>query len=155
MTKRKSPLQVINEALKKRDAAKEQAQKTLEAITWAWVEKAKADRDEIKRAKTDPNLSPEERLKIFKSVQAWPRIVLGLYEAEREIAENAGEDGEPSDTAYQKVGEIVELGDDRVKALCNEGRQHLREGMSANMKIKMTAAEFEERILRRKKSKAD
>jgi hypothetical protein len=80
MARRKlTPREAHRAALEKLGEALEQFEsQRLDAI-----ERSLDEREEIKRAETDPNLSPEERLEIFKSVQAWPRIVLGLYEAER------------------------------------------------------------------------
>ena len=73
----------------------------------------------------------------FKSLQAWPRIVWGLYRAELAIAQKdrkekgAPEDGreEPSEIAYRVVGKAIDLGADRVRVLCREGRRHLKQGM--------------------------
>jgi hypothetical protein len=147
MTKR-TPLQEYRTALEKRRAAEEKARREFEARRLKAVERPKADRDKIIRAETDPSLSSEERLEIFKGLQGWPRIVLGLYEAERENI-TAADRGKPSDIAYEKVGEVVSLGPDRIKALCNQARRHLKEGMPAGFVVKMTAAEFERQILRR------
>jgi len=148
MARRKlTPREAHRAALEKLGEALEQFEsQRLDAI-----ERSLDEREEIKRAETDPNLSPEERLEIFKSVQAWPRIVLGLYEAERK-AVSAADVGKPSDIAYEKIGKVVRLGPDRIKALCNEARRHLKEGMPAGFVVEMTAAEFERRIIRRNRT---
>jgi hypothetical protein len=152
MTKR-TPLQEHRTALEKRRAAEEKARREFEARRLKAVERPKADRDKIIRAEADPSLSPEERLEIFKSLQGWPRIVLGLYEAELEKARSSAHHGKPSDIAYEKVGKVLGLlGPDRIKALCNEARRQLKEGMPAGFVVKMTAAEFERRILRRNRT---
>ena len=150
MTKR-TPLQEYRVALDKLHAAREKARREFEAGRLKAVERPKADRDKIIRAETDPSLSPEERLEIFKGLQGWPRIVLGLYEAELENI-TAADRGKPSDIAYEKVGNVVGLGPDRIKALCNEARRHLKEGMPAGFVVNLTAAEFERRILRRNRT---
>jgi hypothetical protein len=95
------------------------------------------DAEKTARALSDPDLSFDERLEIFKSLQAWPRIVLGLYEAELAIAQKdrkekgrpkyGGE--EPSEIAPRVVGETIGLGPDRVRDLCRKGRTHLKQGM--------------------------
>jgi hypothetical protein len=149
MTKR-TPLREYRAALEKLNADQEKARREFEARRLKAVERSKADRDKIIRAETDPSLSPEERLEIFKGLQGWPRIVLGLYEAELENITNADRPGKPSDIAYEKVGKVLGLlGPDRIKALCNEARRQLKEGMPAGFVVNMTAAEFERRILRR------
>jgi hypothetical protein len=148
MTKR-TPLQEYRTALVKRDAAIQKAQKELEATTSDWVKRAEEERERINQIESDPSLSPEQRLELFKSLRGWPRIVLGLYKAERENISADDGDGKPSDIAYEKVGQVVGLGPDRIKALCNEARRHLKEGMPAGFVVNMTAAEFERRILRR------
>jgi hypothetical protein len=152
MTKR-TPLREYRAALEKLNAAQGKARREFEARRLKAVERSKADRDKIIRAETDPSLSPEERLEIFKGLQGWPRIVLGLYEAELENITATDRPGKPLDIAYEKVGEVVGLlGPDRIKDLCKEGRRQLREGMSAKLVVKMTAAEFERRILRRNRA---
>ena len=149
MTKR-TPLQERRVALEKRNAAWQKAQEEFESKKLDAIERVLNDRDKILRVETDPSLSPEQRLEIFKGLQGWPRIVLGLYEAELKNV-TADDRGKPSDIAYEKVGKVVGLGPDRIKALCNEARRHLKEGMPARFVLKMTAAEFERRILRRRK----
>ena len=74
-----------------------------------------------------------------------------MYEAELK-AVSAADRGKPSDVAYEKVGKVVGLGPDRIKALCNEARRHLKEGMPAGFVVNMTAAEFERRILRKNRT---
>jgi hypothetical protein len=152
MTKR-TPFQEYRAALAKRNAAREKAQEKFDTWRLDQVEKSLDDPHSIVLIEFDPSLSPEERLELFKSLQGWPRIVLGIYEAELEVAEArkrhnpASEHGKPSDIAYERVGRAIGLGAERVKALCGEGRRQLREGMSAGLKTKMTAAEFERRKL--------
>lgn len=116
-------------------------------------EESVIDMEQTHRAETDPNLSPGERLDIFRALQAWPRIVLGLYNAELAIAqsdrkENGDTDhnDKPSDIAHDIVGEALGLGPDRIRDLCKEGRRHLNEGMPR--KIEIRAAEFVDKILR-------
>lgn len=104
------------------------------------------------QAVLDPSLSPDERLDLFMALQAWPRIVLGLYEAESAIARKqkkqnpTQEHGEPSDTAYDVVGAALGLGPDRIRDLCREGRRHVGQGMPRKLEIR--AAEFVEKYLR-------
>jgi hypothetical protein len=119
-------------------------------------EQAKLDRDVelTRKAEQDPNLSPAQRLDILKRLQAWPRIVLGLYRAELEIAqakkrENGPQDygnEKPSDTACRIVGETVLLGPDRIHDLCAEGRDQESEGWPP--KPMNSAAYFVREILR-------
>ena len=81
----------------------------MSAEVQAEMENVHADAEKTVRALSDPDLSPKERLKIFKNWQAWPRIVWGLYRAELAIAQKdrkekgAPEDGreEPSEIAYR------------------------------------------------------
>ena len=148
MTKR-TPSQEYSAALAKRNAAQEKAQEKFDNWRLDQLEKSLDDRDSIIKIESDPSLSPEQRLELFKSLRGWPRIVLGLYKAERENISADDGDGKPSDIAYEKVGQVVGLGPDRIKALCNEARRHLKEGMPAGFVVNMTAAEFERRILRR------
>jgi hypothetical protein len=148
MTKR-TPLQEYHYALDKLHADQEKARRKFEATGLKALERSGVDRDKIIRVETDPSLSPKERLEIFKSLQGWPRIVLGLYQAELEKARSSAGHGKPSDRAYEQVGKVVGLGDHRIKALCDEGRRQLKEGMPAGLVVKMTAAEFERRKLRR------
>ena len=129
-------------------------QKYIFAIESAKLDAREASAIEIEqtlRAETDLTLSPEQRLDIFKGLQAWPRIVLGLYEAELAIAQNDRKENgdtehtdEPSDIAYDAVGEAIDLGPDRVRNLCREGRAHRQEGMPTKPKI--SAAEFKKLI---------
>ena len=118
------------------------------------LEEIASDNEKMHRAETDPNLSPNERLDEFMSVQAWPRIVLGLYEAELEIAQKERREKgkprhgreEPSEIAAITVGSALGLGPDRIHDLCREGRWHLKRGMPP--KLKLRAAVFAEKILR-------
>jgi hypothetical protein len=154
MTKR-TPSQEYRAALAKRDATIEKAEEEFDTWRLDQVEKSLDECDIIKQIEFDPSLSSERRLALCKKLRGWPRIVLGIYEAELEVAEarkrhnSASEHGKPSDIAYGRVGRAIGLGTERVKALCGEGRRQLRDGMSAGLKAKMTAAEFERRILRR------
>ena len=115
------------------------------------LEKGLSDYEKTWRVHTDPSLSPTERLKIFKGLQAWPRIVLAIYEAELAIAQQQKRDnptgvyGKPSDIAYEKIAKVVRLESNRIHALCKEGRRHLREGLPGKPKI--SAARFRQ-ILR-------
>src|SRR5262252_5438356 len=142
MTKR-TPLQEYRAALAKRDAAIEKARKDLETTTSIWVKRAEEERERIKRIESDPSLSPEQRIALLMSLRGWPRIVLGLYQAELINITAADGPGTPSDIAYENVGKVVGLGPDRIKALCSEARRQLREGMPAGFVVNMTAAEFE------------
>jgi hypothetical protein len=151
MTKR-TPLQEYRTAREKLRAAREKAEAEFGNKGLDAIERTLDDRDKVIRAETDPNLSPEERLKIFKSLQGWPRIALVLYKAELENVTARDRPGKPSDIAYEKVGKVVGLGPDRIKALCNEARRQLREGMPAGFMVKMTVDEFERRILRRNRA---
>jgi hypothetical protein len=120
-----------------RIAADKEYEATVDNIAFSDLEKTMRAHD------INLNLSPEERLEILKSLDAWPRIVLGVYEAERAIAENNPDKaGEPSDIAYEIVGKYIGVGDDRVKALCNEGRQQIREGRSNKFKANISVAEL-------------
>jgi hypothetical protein len=150
MTKR-TPLQEYRAALEKWHAAREKAREQFESKKLDVIERVLDDRELIKRIETDPGLSPEERLTIFKRLRGWARIVFGLYETERK-AVSAADVGKPSDIAYEKVGRVVRLGPDRIKTLCNEGRRQLKEGMSSGLVVEMTAAEFERRLLRRNRT---
>jgi hypothetical protein len=151
MTKR-TPLQEYRTALEKRRAAQEKAREKFESKMLDAVERAVNDRDKIIQIETDPSLTPEKRLVALKGLRGFPRIVLGLYLAELENVTPAGRPGKPSDIAYEKVGEVVGLGPDRIKALCNEARRQLKEGMPAGFVVNMTAAKFERRLLRRNRT---
>jgi hypothetical protein len=108
----------------------------LDAVTRKERTKLERDAELTLRVEQDLDLSPAQRLDIFKRLQAWPRIVLGLYRAELAIAQKkkhaAGPeeygDEKPSDTACRVIGEVLGLGPDRVHDLCAEGRQHESEG---------------------------
>jgi hypothetical protein len=137
-------LQRFSAAKAKRDAARIAAEREYEATVENVIF---SDIEKILRVYEDPGLSPKERLEIFKSAKgAWPRIVLGFYEAERAIAEKQKkenpDEGEPSDIAYEKVGKFIGVGEDRVKALCNEGRRQIREGLPDKLKVRKSIAEF-------------
>ena len=94
-----------------------------------------------------------KRLELFKSLQAWPRIVLGLYRAELAIAskdrkeKGAPEYGseKPSEIARYAVGEALGLGPDRVRDLCKEGHRHLKQGMPSREET-ITAAMFKQML---------
>ena len=116
------------------------------------LEEVVADAEKTYRVETDPTLSPDQRLEILKGLQAWPRIVLGLYRSELAAAQKRKkenpdpEHGEPSDRAYDKVGSAIGLKGDRVKALCLEGGRHLKQRMP--QKPKISATEFTRKVLR-------
>jgi hypothetical protein len=106
----------------------------------------------------DPHLSlsPNERLDLFMALQAWPRIVLGLYRAELAFAQKERETekkenrvpktGQPSEIARAVVAEALGLGPDRIRDLCRNGDRHLKQGMPRKPEIR--AAEFVDRVLR-------
>src|SRR5215813_6240680 len=83
---------------------------------------------------TSPILTAKPAGGFRRGFRRWPRIVLGLYEAELAIAQNDRKQngvtrtGTPSDIAYDEVGRAVGLGLDRVRDLCREGRRHLKHG---------------------------
>jgi hypothetical protein len=112
------------------------------------LEEAVTEAEKTLRAETDPALSPNERLAMFKRLQAWPRIVLAIYETELAIAQKdrnkRGSPGaqreEPSEVAYAMVGDALGLGPDRIRDLCREARRHQRQGLPP--KHRMRAAEF-------------
>ena len=114
----------------------------------AEMENVYAEAEKIASAQSNPDLSFDERLEIFKTLQAWPRIVLGLYRAELGIArkdrsgKGAPEYGreKPSEIARYAVGDAIGLGPDRVHELCKEGSRHLKQGMPPKEEI--TAAKF-------------
>lgn len=151
MTKR-TPLQEYRTARERRRAAHEKADEEFESKKLDALERALNDHDKIIQIETDPSLTPEQRLVALKGLRGWPRIVLGLYEAELKNATPADRPGKSSDIAYERVGEVVGLGPDRIKALCNEARRQLNEGMPKGFVVNMTAAEFERRILRRNRT---
>jgi hypothetical protein len=109
-----------------------------------------ADAEKTVQALSDPDLSFDERLQIFKTLQAWPRIVLGLYRAELAIVrkerseKGAPEYGreKPSEIARYAVGDALGLGPDRVRELCKEGLRHLNQGMPPKPEI--TVAQFKQ-----------
>ena len=117
------------------------------------MESVHADAEKTLRALSDPNLSFDKRLELFKSLQAWPRIVLGLYRAELAIAskdrkeKGAPEYGreKPSEIARYAVGEALGLGPDRVRDLCKEGHRHLKQGMPSRDET-ITAAMFKQML---------
>jgi hypothetical protein len=116
------------------------------------LEKRLDDADKVLKAETDPTLTRDQRLKIFKDLQMWPRIVLGLYRAELAAAQKEREKEReihgvpeygremPSEIARRVVGEAIELGADRVRDLCREGQEHLNQGLTPRPEIR--AAEF-------------
>jgi hypothetical protein len=123
------------------------------AAMQAELEKAFADAEGMVQAMLDPDLSPDQRLDILKSLQAWPRIVLGLYRAELAIAQKDREEKgcpkfgreEPSEIAQRVLGEALDLGPDRIRDLCKTGRRHEKEGMP--QKAEITAAKFKREVL--------
>jgi hypothetical protein len=116
------------------------------------IEDQVKDSENTYRAILDPNLSPDERLDLLKNLQAWPRIVLGLYNAELAIAQKrkkdnpAQEHGEPSDIAYDEVADALCLSAERIRQLCKEGRRHRRQGMPPKNEI--SVADFVDKTLR-------
>jgi len=58
--------------------------------------KLETDWHNLVRAQTDPCLPFDQRLELLKSLQAWPRIVLGLYQAEHKIAKSKFHNDSPS-----------------------------------------------------------
>ena len=137
MTKR-TPLQEYRAALEKRNAALQAFGRAKEAA----IERVVSDAEKVLRIEKDGSLTSRKRLEILKSLQAWPRIVLGVYEAKRaRVAQEARKNrhGEPSDIAYNAVGKVIGLSGDRVKALCSEGRRHLKEGIPPKPRVSVAA----------------
>jgi hypothetical protein len=91
--------------------------------------KHEADWNNLVRAQTDPCLTFVQRLELLKSLQAWPPIVLGLYQAEHEIAKSKFHNNYPSRIAAESVGDVIGLGEDRVLQLRKQGRRHIAQGM--------------------------
>ena len=151
MTKR-THLQEYRAARAKLNAAQEKAQEEFDTWRLDQVERSCDEWDSIIQIESDPSLSSEQRLAGLKKLRGWPRIVLGLYQAELKNITAADRPGKPSDIAYEKVGEVVELSASRIKALCKEARQHLKEGQRAGFVVEISAAEFERRILRKTKA---
>jgi hypothetical protein len=163
--KKLTPLETHRAAVEKRDATIAAAQAEFVATRNAEIKSARDVAEKILLVETDDKLTPAERLRILKGLPAWPRIVLGIYNAELKLARKRKKDNpitergehsaadEPSDIAYEGVGGVVELGADRIKALCNEARQHLKEGQPAGFVVEISAAEFKRQILRKTKAK--
>ena len=113
MTKR-TPLQEYREMVAKRDAAHNAADEEFESKRLDAIERSLNERDKIIQAETDPSLSREERQKIFRSLRAWPRIALGIYETELAIAKKERREKgppeygrlEPSEIAADAVGNV-------------------------------------------------
>lgn len=118
----------------------------------AVIEAEFADSEDMVRVMSDAALSYEKRLTRFKKWQSWPRVVLGLYEAELAIAQKGREEKgppeygrlEPSEEAADTVGDAVGLGRDRIHKLCNEGRLHEAEGLPPKPRI--SVAEFKRQL---------
>jgi hypothetical protein len=116
------------------------------------IEADMAESEELVRVMSDASLSRKARLARFKRLQSWPRIVLGLYDAELGIAQrNRKEKGrpewgreEPSETAEHTVGDAVGLGADSIHKLCIKGRLHLNQGLPPKPKILI--AEFNQQL---------
>jgi hypothetical protein len=127
---------------------KQKLRERVAAEVQAEMKNVYADAEKIASAQSNPDLSFDKRLEIFKTLQAWPRIVLGLYRAELAIArkerseKGAPEYGreKPSEIARHTVGDAVCLGPERVRELCKEGLRHLKQGMPPKPEI--TAAMF-------------
>lgn len=91
MKKKLTPLQEV----RTQDAELQAAWEKWNAGRREAREKSREDARETLRAFTDPDLSLDERLEILKGLPSWPRIVLGLYEAERAIAEQRKKETPP------------------------------------------------------------
>ncbi len=153
--RRRTPLERVRAAKESRDAAMAVAREKNDAAAVAAalaefysamakeLKRAEKAKEDIERAIYDPSLSWDQRLKLFKSAKdLWPRMVLGMYEAELEAAQKEPNHGQPSDRAYQKVAKYLGLREDHIQKLCNEGRLLLQQGMSATPKEKMLMKEF-------------
>ena len=119
------------------------------------IERHFSESESLVRAKSDPTLSVDQRLEIFKGLQR-PRIVLGLYRAELALAQKqrytertekrvpqTGRE-EPSEIARDSVAEALGLGPDRIRDLCREGDRHLKQGMPPQPE--MTVTEFKRQL---------
>ena len=113
-----------------------------QALRQVEIERAFTEAENALRIFENPKLSPGQRLEALKKQQDWPRTVLGLYRAERDVVDK--KDGRPSEVAHEVVGEALGLGPDRIRDLCREGRRHQRQGMPA--KAKITASEFRRQL---------
>jgi hypothetical protein len=126
------------------------------AASVAEIERHFAECESLVRAKSDPTLSVDQRSEIFKGLQSWPRIVLGLYRAELALAQKQryterkekrvpkiGRE-EPSEIARDAVAEALGLGPDRIRDLCREGDRHLKQGMPPQPEI--SVAEFKRQL---------
>src|SRR5262245_31068994 len=102
--------------------------------------KHEAEWNNLVRAQTDPSLTFDQRVELLKSLQAWPRIVLGLYQAEHKIAKSKSHNDYPSRIAAERVGNVIGLGEDRVLQLRKQGRRHIAQGMKPYPKL--TAKDF-------------
>jgi ribosomal protein S11 len=67
MTKR-TPLRELRVALQAFGKAKEAA-----------IGRVRSDAEKVRRIETDRSLTPQQRLETLKSLQMWPRIMLGIY----------------------------------------------------------------------------
>jgi hypothetical protein len=151
-----TPQEKYRATLAKRDAAHKAADEEFEATALTEIF---GDLEKLLQAhEAKPRLSREQWLEVYKSLKALPTIVLGIYETERAIAEKQKKENpdqessdEPSDIAYEEVGKVIGVGEDRVKALCHEAREQIKKGWPTNMKLGITAAEFD-RMLRGKPS---
>jgi hypothetical protein len=123
------------------------------AAMQAEIENCFADAEARVGAMSDPNLSVDQRLKIFKNLRAWPRIVLGIYRAELAIAQKVRKENRapeyglerPCEIARHKVGKAVGLKPDRICDLCKEGRQHEKQGMPQEGDV--AACDFKREVL--------
>jgi hypothetical protein len=79
----------------------------------------------------DSSVSEEAKLELLKSLPEWPHAVLCLYEeAFYDAKQQKKADrtrGRPRDIAYETVGKALGLKEDRVHALCKEGRRYRRQ----------------------------
>jgi hypothetical protein len=111
----------------------------------AAIEAHYTEDEALVRVLSDASLSYKQRLARFKRFQAWPRIVLGLYEAELAVAQkNRQANGRPYEIARDKIEEAIDLKSDRIRDLCREGKRHLEQGMPS--KPQKTAAEFKREL---------
>lgn len=106
--------------------------------------KLETDWHNLVRAQTDPCLPFDQRVELLKSLQAWPRIVLCLFQAEHEIALSKPHNDYPSRIAAERVGKVIALGEERVLKLRKQGRRHIAQGMKPYPKI--TAKHFKKRF---------
>ena len=111
----------------------------------AEIEAYFAEQEDMVRVLSDASFSYKQRLARFKRFKAWPRIVLGLYEAELAVAQkNKEPNGRPYEFAHDKVEEAIELKAVRIRDLCREAKHHLSQGLPPQPQ--KTAAEFKQEL---------